>query len=106
MNKAELIKSMAIKSGLTQKSTTLSLEAFMSVVQETLVSGDSITLVGFGTFDVQERAARIGRNPSNGQEINIAASRSPKFKPGKGLKEAIPQPKAQIKTTKKVSKKD
>lgn len=101
MNKAELVRSMAEKSGLTQKDTTASLEAFISAVQETLANGESITLVGFGTFEIQERAARLGRNPSNGQEIQIAASKLPKFKPGKGLKESIPQPKAPTKTLKK-----
>lgn len=103
MNKTELIKSMAEKSGLTQKDSAAALEAFIITVQESLANNESISLVGFGTFDIQERAARTGRNPSTGEEIAIAAAKLPKFKAGKGLKDAIPQPEVK-KETKKEAK--
>ena len=91
------------KSGLTQKQSEDALNGFIDTVKETLANGEDIALVGFGSFDVQERAARTGRNPSTGEEIQIAASKIPRFKAGKGFKDAIPQPevKRQAKTTKK-----
>lgn len=94
MNKAELIKSMAEKSGLTQKQADAALDGFIETIKETLAKGEDISLVGFGSFDVQERAARTGRNPATGEEIQIAASKAPRFKAGKALKDAIPQPEA------------
>ncbi len=93
MNKPELVKAIADKTELSQKQVELSLNGFIDVVKETLAKGDNINLVGFGSFEVRERAARTGRNPSTGEEIQIAAAKIPAFKVGKGLKEAIPQPK-------------
>ena len=89
MNKVELVAAMAERSGLTKKDIEVTLKAFEEVVTETLVSGDRVQLVGFGTFDVSERAARVGRNPQDGSEIQIAACKSPKFKAGKVLKDAV-----------------
>ena len=104
MNKAELIKSIAEKSGLTQKQADVALDGFIETVKETLAKGEDISLVGFGSFDVQERAARTGRNPATGEEIQIAASKAPRFKAGKALKDAIPQPETK-KAAKKATKK-
>ena len=92
MNKAELVSRMAEKSGLTkkEKEAEMALNALMESIQEALVSGDKVQLVGFGTFETRERAARKGRNPRNPQqEIDIPASKAPVFKAGKSLKEAI-----------------
>lgn len=90
MNKAELVTKIAEKSGLTKKESEQALNAFMSSVEEALVSGDKVQLVGFGTFETRERAARQGRNPRNPEEvIDIPASKAPVFKAGKGLKDTI-----------------
>ena len=89
MNKSELIQAMAEKSGLTVKDATTALNATLEVIQETLQKGESVYLVGFGTFEVKERAARTGRNPQTKQPIEIPASKTPSFKAGKPLKEAI-----------------
>ena len=89
MNKAELITSMAEKSQLTKKDAESALKAFIDSVQEALESGEKVQLIGFGTFEVRNRAARKGRNPQTGKEIEIAASKVPAFKPGKALKDAI-----------------
>ena len=89
MNKSELVAAMAEKSGLTKDQTTKALNAFEVTVSETLKSGGEIALVGFGTFKVSDRAARTGRNPKTGEEIQISASKLPTFKAGKGLKEAV-----------------
>ena len=90
MNKAELVAKMSEKSNLTKKESELALNAFMKVVEETLVAGDKVQLVGFGTFETRERAARSGRNPRNPEEvIEIPASKAPVFKAGKGLKELV-----------------
>ena len=90
MNKAELVSRMAEKSELTKKEAETALNAFMKSVEEALVAGDKVSLVGFGTFESRERAARIGRNPRNPEEtIEIAASKNPCFKAGKALKEAL-----------------
>ncbi|NLM43376.1 MAG: HU family DNA-binding protein [Clostridiales bacterium] len=89
MNKAELIASMAEKCQLTKKDTEKALKAFMDIVQETLAKGEKVQLVGFGTFEVKERAARIGRNPRTKEEIKIPASKAPVFKAGKDLKESV-----------------
>ena len=89
MNKAELVAKMAEKSNLTKKESELALNAFMKVVEETLVSGEKVQLVGFGTFEVSERAAREGRNPQTGKTMKIAACKAPKFKAGKALKDAL-----------------
>lgn len=89
MNRAELIVAMAKKAELTQKDAEKALKAFTDVVAEELKAGGKIQLVGFGTFEVGERAEREGRNPKTGESMKIAASKSPKFKAGKALKDAI-----------------
>ena len=89
MNKAELITSMAEKSQLTKKDAEKALKAFTDVVAEELKKGEKVQLVGFGTFEVSERAAREGRNPQTGEIMPIAASKAPKFKAGKALKDSI-----------------
>ncbi|TFZ39646.1 HU family DNA-binding protein [Soehngenia longivitae] len=90
MNKAELIASIAEKSNLTKKDSELALNAFMKSVEEALVAGDKVQLVGFGTFEVRERKEREGRNPRNPEEvIKIPASKAPVFKAGKALKESV-----------------
>lgn len=90
MNKAELVAKMAEKSELTKKEAEAALNAFMKSVEEALVSGEKVQLVGFGTFETRERAARQGRNPRDPQQvIEIPASKAPVFKAGKVLKEAI-----------------
>ena len=89
MNKGQFIEKMVEKSGLTVKDTEKAYKAFTETVIEALKDGDKIQLVGFGTFDVGERAAREGRNPQTGESIQIAASKSPRFKAGKAFKDAI-----------------
>ena len=90
MNKAELVASMAEKSGLTKKDAELALNAFMKSVEDELADSGKVQLVGFGTFDVRERKERTGRNPRNPKEtINIPASKAPVFKAGKALKETV-----------------
>lgn len=88
MNKSQLIDSMASKADISKAAATRALEAFESSVTDALKSGDSVSLVGFGTFSVRERAARDGRNPQTGETIKIAAAKLPAFKPGKALKDA------------------
>ena len=89
MNKAELVAAIAERTELSKKDTEKALKAFVDVVAEELKKGEKIQLVGFGTFEVSERAAREVRNPANGQPMQIAASKAPKFKAGKALKDAI-----------------
>lgn len=90
MNKAELVTSMAEKTGLTKKDAEAALNSFMKSVEEALVEGDKVQLVGFGTFDVRERKARKGRNPRDPKQvIDIPASKAPVFKAGKALKELV-----------------
>ena len=89
MNKTELVAAMADKAGLTKKDADAALKACAEVIEETLKAGDSIQLVGFGTFEVAERAERTGRNPQTGAEMVIPASKAPKFKAGKALKDAL-----------------
>lgn len=89
MNKGELITAMAENTGLSKKDTEKALNAFITEVASALKAGDKVSLVGFGTFEVRERAARVGRNPRNNTPINIPASKVPAFKAGKGLKESI-----------------
>lgn len=92
MNKAELIASIAEKSGLNKKNAEAALNALMESVEEALVSGDKVQLVGFGTFEVRERKAREGRNPRDPQQkIEIPASKAPVFKAGKSLKLSVNQ---------------
>lgn len=89
MNKAELISAVAEKSGLTKKDATTVLTAIIDTVETSLKNGDSVQIMGFGTFEVRDRAARKGRNPQTGEEIEIKASKTPAFKPGKQLKDAV-----------------
>ena len=89
MNKTELIAAIAEKTELSRKDAEKALKALTEVVEEELKKGEKIQLVGFGTFEVSERAAREGRNPQTGETMQIAASKSPKFKAGKALKDAI-----------------
>jgi DNA-binding protein HU-beta len=89
MNKAELIEKIAKDAGITKKQANESLEAFTGAVVSTLKKGDTVTLVGFGTFSVTARAARNGRNPQTGATIKIKARKVPKFKAGKDFSESI-----------------
>ena len=90
MNKAELVAAVAEKAGLTKKDAEAVLNAFVATIEETLVAGDKVQLVGFGTFESKERKAREGRNPRNPEEVvKIAASKAPVFKAGKALKDAV-----------------
>ena len=89
MNKTDLIAAIAEKSGLTKKDSEKALKAFTDVVANELKANGKVQLVGFGTFEVSERAAREGRNPQTGETMTIAASKAPKFKAGKALKDAI-----------------
>ena len=89
MNKAELVAAMAEKTQLSKKDTEAVLKAFTDVVAEELKKGEKVQVVGFGTFEVAERAAREGRNPHTGEPMPIAASKAPKFKAGKALKDAL-----------------
>lgn len=88
-NKAELVEKVAEKTNLTKKDVTAAVEALFETVQEVLASGDKVQVIGFGTFEVRDRAARKGRNPQTGEEIEIPASKVPGFKAGKALKEAV-----------------
>ena len=89
MNKTELVAAIAEKADLQKKDAEKVIAAFTEVVAETLKKGDKIQLVGFGTFEVAERAARTGRNPQTKETIEIPASKAPKFKAGKALKDQI-----------------
>ena len=89
MKKSELINTIAEQGNLSKTDAGRSLDALIKTIETTLKAGDSITLVGFGTFAVKDRAARTGRNPQTGQEITIAAAKVPSFKAGKGLKDAV-----------------
>ena len=89
MNKTELVTAIAEHSELSKKDSEKALKAFIDVVTEELQKGEKIQLVGFGTFEVIERAAREGRNPLTGEKMKIKASNAPKFKAGKALKDAV-----------------
>ncbi|SEV82219.1 HU family DNA-binding protein [[Clostridium] fimetarium] len=89
MNKTELVAAIAEKTQLTKKDSEMALKAFIDVVSEELKKGEKIQLVGFGTFEVSDRAARTGKNPQTGNAIDIPASKAPKFKAGKSLKETV-----------------
>ena len=89
MNKSELINSIADQSGLSKAEAGKALEAFTDSVEAALKSGDRVSLVGFGSFSVDRRDARMGRNPQTGEEIQIAAKNVVKFKPGAGLSKAV-----------------
>ena len=89
MNKTELIAAVAEKAEISKKDSEKALKAFIDVVTEQLKAGDKVQVVGFGTFEVSERAAREGRNPQTGETLKIEACKAPKFKAGKALKDAI-----------------
>ena len=89
MNKTELIAAMAEQAGVSKKDAEKTLKAFTDVVAAELKKGEKVQLVGFGTFEVSERAAREGRNPQTGKTMKNAASKAPKFKAGKALKDSL-----------------
>ena len=89
MTKAELTAAVAKESGLSKTDSEKAINALIDVTGKTLKKGDKIQLIGFGTFEVRKRAARKGRNPQNGEQIKIAASKVPAFKPGKALKDLV-----------------
>ena len=89
MNKTELIAAMAENSGLTKKDCEAALAAFTCAVETAMKGGGTVQLVGFGTFEVKERAARTGKNPATGATIEIPASKAPAFKPGKAFKDSV-----------------
>ena len=89
MNKAELVEALASKTNVTKKSAEASLNALVASIEGALKKGEKVQLVGFGSFEVRKRAPRKGRNPQTGKEIKIPASKSPVFKAGKALKEAV-----------------
>ncbi|GAB6936032.1 HU-related DNA-binding protein HupN [Calditerricola yamamurae] len=88
MTKQELIAKVAEKSGLSKKASALAVDAVLDAIAEALAAGEKVHLIGFGTFEVRERAARIARNPQTGEPIEVPATKVPAFKAGKGLKEA------------------
>ena len=89
MNKTELVNAIAEEAGLSKKDAEKAVKAFVDVTTAELKKGEKVQLVGFGTFEVSERAAREGRNPQSGEVMKIAASKAPKFKAGKALKDAV-----------------
>lgn len=89
MNKTELVDAIAKGTGLTKKDAEAAVKCFIDTVSKELTKGHDVQLIGFGTFAVGKRAARTGRNPATGETIKIAASKTPKFKPGKALKDAV-----------------
>lgn len=89
MNKTELVEAVAEKAGITKKDAEKAVNAFTAVVADSLVNGDKVQLIGFGTFEVGERAAREGRNPKTGETVQIAASRVPKFRASGALKDSL-----------------
>lgn len=88
-NKAELIEKVAAATELTKKDASKAVDAVLASIEESLANGEKVQLIGFGTFEVRERAARKGRNPQTNEEIEIPASKVPAFKPGKALKDAV-----------------
>ena len=89
MNKSDLVDAIAESAGLSKADAGRALDAFVETVTSTLKGGDGVSLVGFGTFSVRDRAARTGRNPRTGETIQIKASKNPAFKAGKALKDAV-----------------
>ena len=89
MNKNELVEAIAEKMDTTKKEAEAAVSAFTETVKEALAEGKKVQLVGFGNFEVRERAARKGRNPQTGEELDIPATKVPAFKPGKGFKEVV-----------------
>ena len=105
MNKGEFVAALAEKTGLKKDEAKKAVDSFVEVVTETLKSGDKVQLIGFGTFDVRERAARTARNPRTGEAIKVAASKQPTFKAGSKLRAAANvEKKAAKKTAKKTTK--
>ena len=92
MNKAELTSALAGKSALSRKDAEKVISGLIDVVTDTLAQGDKVQLIGFGTFEVRERPARVARNPRTGEELKVAASRAPAFKAGKALKDQLNTP--------------
>ena len=101
MNKADLISAIANETGLSKKDTEATVNSFVNVVSGALENKDSVQLIGFGTFETRERAARTGKNPQTGEAIKIPASKAPKFKAGKALKDVVNTPAAPAKKSKK-----
>lgn len=89
MNKSQLVEAIAQKADMSKVKAGEAVDAFVSAVTGALTKGDTVTLIGFGSFSTVKRAARVGRNPKTGKEIKIAATTTPKFKAGKALKEAV-----------------
>lgn len=89
MNKTELINAIAEQTGLSKKDTESTINSFVNVVSDELAKKEKVQLVGFGTFETRERAARTGRNPQTGEELKIAAATTPAFKAGKALKDKV-----------------
>ncbi|GAB6443440.1 HU family DNA-binding protein [Bacillus luti] len=89
MNKTELIQAVSEQAALSKKDAGVAVDAVFNSILESLKNGDKVQLIGFGNFEIRERAARKGRNPQTGEEIEIAASKVPAFKPGKSLKDAV-----------------
>ena len=89
MNKTDLIESIATSAEISKAAAARALDATVESIKSALKAGDSVSLIGFGTFAVGERAARTGRNPRTGKSLNIKAAKVPKFRPGKALKDAI-----------------
>lgn len=89
MNKSELVDSIAKKSGLTKVQSADALNAFIASIEEAMANNDTVSLVGFGTFSIKERQARMGRNPKTKEPMEIPASKVPSFKAGKNLKDAV-----------------
>ena len=92
MNKTELVTALAAKTELSKKDAEKAVNAFVDVISEELTKGEKIQLIGFGTFAVKDRPARVARNPRTGEEIKIAASKAPGFKAGKALKDKVNSP--------------
>ncbi|MDR2464754.1 MAG: HU family DNA-binding protein [Streptococcaceae bacterium] len=88
-NKAEIIEKVAEATGSTKKAATVAVDTVFATIQDSLAKGEKVQLIGFGNFEVRDRAARKGRNPQTGEEIEIKASKIPAFKPGKALKDAV-----------------
>ena len=105
MNKTELIEAIANETGLAKKDIDAALKSFVNVVSDTLQKKDKVQLIGFGTFETAERAARTGRNPSNGEPLKIAASTLVKFKAGAALKEKVNTKPSKKAPAKKAAKK-
>jgi len=92
MNKSELIAAVAEKAGLARKDAEKTVNGFIASVEEALIAGDKVQLIGFGTFAVKNRPARVARNPRTGEEIKVAAAKAPAFKAGKALKDKVNTP--------------